>query len=417
MSCIYSTSGRCIDKVISRKGTPKSVVFAEKGLKQTKLVYKLVVETLKFRSVLEDLLKKTSLEKDERWIGKGRLLCLTYEFIIGTGIKNKKFKKVFEKYKSQLKNGFTILKVKRKAQTANDLLPEEVRTLLPKYARVNTLLSNVHEVKSALCEKFEVLQSSSADFVKDCKAIKENQAICDPILDGIFAFHASINLAELELNKKNKLIIQDRASCLPPFVLAPMDGDIVLDCCAAPGNKTQQLSQYVGHNGTVIACEMDPKRYRLLDQRMKSLGCNKIVDCKLQNFLNIDVNTTPWSKVTKIMLDPSCSGSGMAHRRMLQETDSDERVEKLALFQEDALRKAMSFPNVQRITYSTCSTHTRENDVVVQNVLKEEKDWMVSNANETIDGFSEKSVSGTITVAPFTSGTNGFFVALLTRNT
>lgn len=87
--------------------------------------------------------------------------------------------------------------MKRKAQTANDLLPEEVRTLLPKYARVNTLLSNVHEVKSALCEKFEVLQSSSADFVKDCKAIKENQAICDPTLDGIFAFHASINLAEL----------------------------------------------------------------------------------------------------------------------------------------------------------------------------------------------------------------------------
>lgn len=61
MSCIYSTSGRCIDKVISRKGTPKSVVFAEKGLKQTKLVYKLVVETLKFRSVLEDLLKKTRI--------------------------------------------------------------------------------------------------------------------------------------------------------------------------------------------------------------------------------------------------------------------------------------------------------------------------------------------------------------------
>lgn len=59
MSDIYSTAGRCIDKVIGRKGTPKSVVFAEKGLKNTKLIYKLVVETLKFRSILEGLLKKT----------------------------------------------------------------------------------------------------------------------------------------------------------------------------------------------------------------------------------------------------------------------------------------------------------------------------------------------------------------------
>ena len=107
----------------------------------------------------------------------------------------------------------------------------------------------------------------------------------------------------------------------------------MLDCCAAPGNKTQQLCQLVGKSGKVIACEMDPKRYRLLSSRMDLLGCKNIVDCKLQNFLEIDVEALPWKNVTKIMLDPSCSGSGMAHRRMLQETDSDERVEKLAKFQ------------------------------------------------------------------------------------
>ena len=105
---------------------------------------------------------------------------------------------------------------------------------------------------------------------------------------------------------------------MPPFALSPEKGETVLDCCAAPGNKTHQLAQFVGKNGKVLACELDPKRFKLLNTRMKNMGAEKIVECKLQNFLKIDVNTAPWKFVTKILLDPSCSGSGMAHRRMLQ---------------------------------------------------------------------------------------------------
>ena len=49
----------------------------------------------------------------------------------------------------------------------------------------------------------------------------------------------------------------------------------------------------------------------------------------------------------------------MAHRRILQETDDKERIEKLALFQEKAIKKAMSFPKALEISYSTCSVHER----------------------------------------------------------
>ena len=49
----------------------------------------------------------------------------------------------------------------------------------------------------------------------------------------------------------------------------------------------------------------------------------------------------------------------MAHRRILQETDDKERIEKLALFQEKAIKKAMSFPKAVEISYSTCSVHER----------------------------------------------------------
>ena len=119
------------------------------------------------------------------------------------------------------------------------------------------------------------------------------------------------------------------------------------------------MAELVGKEGKVLACEADPKRYKLLSNRMDILGAAAIVESKLQNFFEINAGTMPWSKVTKIMLDPSCSGSGMAHRRILQEEDTEERIENLAQFQEKAIQKAMTFTNVAEISYSTCSIHKR----------------------------------------------------------
>ena len=72
-----------------RKATPKSAVFAEKGNKQVKLLFKLVIETMKYQSVLKELIGKTKIEANEKWIGKGRLLCLVYEFLIGDGVRKR----------------------------------------------------------------------------------------------------------------------------------------------------------------------------------------------------------------------------------------------------------------------------------------------------------------------------------------
>ena len=47
----------------------------------------------------------------------------------------------------------------------------------------------------------------------------------------------------------------------------------------------------------------------------------------------------------------------------------EERIEKLAAFQEAALRHALSFPALRRLVYSTCSVHRRENEDVIAAVL------------------------------------------------
>ena len=77
--------------------------------------------------------------------------------------------------------------------------------------------------------------SDGGEFIQATKSIDEKTIIRDPVLSGVLAFSTKINMSELALVKENKLVLQDRASCLPPYILNVTKKDTVLDCCAAPG--------------------------------------------------------------------------------------------------------------------------------------------------------------------------------------
>ena len=51
---------------------------------------------------------------------------------------------------------------------------------------------------------------------------------------------------------KSNFVFLLQASCLPAFLLAPPPGSKVIDCCAAPGNKTTHLASLMGNVGYVF---------------------------------------------------------------------------------------------------------------------------------------------------------------------
>lgn len=68
-----------------------------------------------------------------------------------------------------------------------------------------------------------------------------------------------------------------------------------------------------------------------------------------------------YENVEYILLDPSCSGSGLVDRGDVN-TESEKlshvnqkRLTALANFQLRALQHALSFPSVKKVIYSTCS--------------------------------------------------------------
>ncbi|XP_068765591.1 28S rRNA (cytosine-C(5))-methyltransferase isoform X3 [Struthio camelus] len=222
-----------------------------------------------------------------------------------------------------------------------------------------------------------------------------------------------------QLYTSGHIILQDKASCLPAFLLSPATGSHVIDACAAPGNKTSHVAAILKNKGQIFAFDLDTKRLATMNTMLMRAGVTSF-ELAQQDFLKVDPRDSKYSKVTYILLDPSCSGSGMVNRVPTEEAaPSAERLQALAGFQRKILNHALSFPAVRRLAYSTCSVHQEENEDVVHAVLQEQ-----GSAFRLVNVLPSWPCRGLATfpgaecclrASPADTLTNGFFVAVLER--
>jgi putative methyltransferase len=111
---------------------------------------------------------------------------------------------------------------------------------------------------------------------------------------------------------------------------------------------------------------MNKRRFKELKINLRTAGvtCAKTIN---GDFLSV---TLPFDEIDFILLDPSCSGSGIRNRNDDTETIDEQRLKRLASLQIRMLTYALTnFPKVKRVTYSTCSIHSQENEQVVETIL------------------------------------------------
>ncbi|GFO26246.1 25S rRNA (cytosine-c(5))-methyltransferase rcm1 [Plakobranchus ocellatus] len=212
-----------------------------------------------------------------------------------------------------------------------------------------------------------------------------------------------------------------QASCVPAHVLDPAPSTTVLDCCAAPGNKTSHLASLLKNDGRVIALDRDLKRLGTMENLLSNSGAT-CVELIHQDFLTVDPTSEDAKDVQFILVDPSCSGSGILnHQTNASGLDVDSnRIQTLKRFQISILKHALSFPNVSRVVYSTCSIHSEENEEVAEEVMAQVSDkyrfrpvlkqWRESRG---LDKFPHASFF--LRLSPTQDLTQGFFVACFER--
>jgi putative methyltransferase len=263
------------------------------------------------------------------------------------------------------------------------------------------------------------------EFIEAVKNLDDESYLVDFNIKNLYVFPPSSKKywASNEYAAEGKFLLQDKASCLPSFLLNPSPKSTVLDMCSAPGNKSSHLAAIMKNKGKIYSVEMNAKRYNLLLETLEGTK-STIVQAMNNDVLQITNDDTP--NVEYILLDPSCSGSGIANRFSSDTAKDKDRLFRLAGLQFKLLSHAMtSFPNVKRIIYSTCSIYPEENEEVVQSALSRIGDFKLIDIKEHLPEGKWKSF-GNEKVYPDLGDkvlyarteddlTNGFFVAILER--
>lgn len=365
---------------------------------------------------------------------------------------------------------------------------------------MNTLRTTVQDQLKTTFAGFETV-SSVEDIVKGAK-----KSIClDPHIPDLVALSPGTDFTKIEAYKSGSIILQDKASCFPAYLLDPgrRSGDVI-DSCAAPGNKTTQLAAILGTHspspGKIFAFEKDKNRASTLERMVKLAGADDLIQIgKGQDFLKVNPDSETYRNVRALLLDPSCSGSGIVGRDEMpdlhlpenitatvagksknkkknktapapaptppesrkrkrphgdhskpplilvdddgesiavsSERDLSARIEALSAFQLTLVLHALSFPAAERVTYSTCSVHARENEGVVLAALRSEvaksRGWKILDREKQVQGLKEWPVRGEVeacegdekvadacirTYRDDGRGVMGFFVAAFVRD-
>ncbi|XP_071944142.1 28S rRNA (cytosine-C(5))-methyltransferase-like [Antedon mediterranea] len=437
---LYKQAATIIESAKKQKRSVKSLLYACQT-KNFRQLYALVNETLKYSLIIDDILKSTKLLQLEKSLSESFAQVCLYDLLFGKGLRgNGKDIKAVLRYKTTLRAALARLKVKAKVSKNEDLLVKEVKNIgvIPRYVRVNTLRCSVKEAVDHFTANGYKCLLTANQRKEQCSGINPEELhafqkellsrldaksfFIDVHLPFLLVFSHGCDLHADPLYLNGSVILQDKASCIPAYVLNPPDDSHVIDACAAPGNKTSHLASIMNNTGKIFAFDLDWKRLKIL-QKLTSKAGVKNVESKNCNFIE-DVNPgeDKFKTVEYILVDPSCSGSGMVarldHVTNDVQSESRKRLESLASFQVSILKHALSFPAVKRVVYSTCSQHRVENEEVVELILKACPSFRVikSLPDWHKRGIKDSEVGeDCLRAEPSETRTNGFFVALFER--
>jgi len=234
--------------------------------------------------------------------------------------------------------------------------------------------------------------------------------------------NSPINLGSTHEYLQGFYYLQSVAPMLPSLILNPKPNEVVIDMCAAPGGKATHLAQIMNNEGNLILIERNRNRIPALEINLRRLGVsNSIV-------INEDaVNLSKMNlKVDKILLDAPCTGEGLIRQdssRKRSKTMKD--INKLSRIQRKLLKTGLNSLNPGgQLLYSTCSIAPEENELVIDDVLKNNSNFAIVKipgnygVNGIIDVYNKtlrEDIKNSQRLYPHLHNTIGFFISLIQK--
>ncbi len=210
--------------------------------------------------------------------------------------------------------------------------------------------------------------------------------------------------------------VQDAAAALPVKLFGKVNGQTVVDLCAAPGGKTAQLA---AQGAKVIAVDRSVQRIRRLTENLTRLRLEK----------NVQIETAdasvwrPREPVPFVLLDAPCTATGTIRRNPdILHHKAPRDMERLARLQEEMLNNAagMLMPSGV-LVYCTCSLQKEEGERQIDRLLRDNPDLTRLPVRPEEIGGIEGAITedGDLRLFPFLlaahGGVDGFYAARVVK--
>lgn len=236
-----------------------------------------------------------------------------------------------------------------------------------------------------------------------------------------------VNLTTTNLYREGTIEIQDEASQLAGFALAPREGWRVLDACAGAGGKSLHIGVLQKNRGEIIASDIEYQRLKELPVRARRSGLTTISTVQLHGKANAATLPEQLQRYAgtcdAVLVDAPCSGMGTVRRMpMAKWRLSPDLLRKHGQKQLEILQSfAHAVKESGVLLYSTCSLMPQENQHVVRAFLDQHPEF---SPEALAPAFAENNVhipalpntAPMLTLTPAQHGTDGFFVARLRRS-
>lgn len=206
--------------------------------------------------------------------------------------------------------------------------------------------------------------------------------------------------------------VQDEAAQWAAELLAPRDGERILDACAAPGGKTAQLLEMAAPR-ELLALDVDSGRNERVRENLERAGASARARVVTGDLLQAGEwwDGTPFDR---ILLDAPCSASGVIRRHPdIKLLRGAADVSERARLQRRMLESAWELlaPG-GRLVYVTCSVFRAENEEVVSGFLAARGD---ARERESVIPAARPCEIG-VQRLPGTAEGDGFYYACLERS-
>ncbi len=173
--------------------------------------------------------------------------------------------------------------------------------------------------------------------------------------------------------------VQDAAAVAVADLVAPVEGERVLDVCAAPGGKTLRL---VSRGAKVVATDQNPARLRRVEDGLRRLGWNDRTSTRVVDWMG---KVPDLGEFDAVLVDAPCTGLGTVRRHPeIRWRRAEGDLAPAAEVQQCILTAAAQrVKSGGRLVYAVCSPEPEEGEQVVAAFLAKHPDFRLDTTLST----------------------------------